>query len=190
MLPLDAAGTCFTLGTDVVTLPKDEKLTGPRERFLELSARAAAHIPWDLSVSLTPFVGEFNGDPAASWFALLFQQYAEPIFIEKDDGVHYRRDTTVYQPVRTSIEAVGYLMENSRRRPDENPGSSKKPGRPGATPETREKEAEIAKRWQRARKEGVTKVDFANDNGYKMSEFKELLDRVDKRERRKKRSDK
>jgi hypothetical protein len=114
-LPYDRTGESFTLGTDVVTLPKDNLLADAREQFQGLSARAGAAIPAETKGKLAGCVGVLNGDPAAWWYALLFALNDEPVTFQQGNEICYRQEIAVYRPVLESMQAIELLEPGVRQ---------------------------------------------------------------------------
>ena len=78
-----------------------------------------------------------------------------------------------------SVEKVTARIENKRTK-----GPTKRRGRRKASYEKQQEEAALAKAWERARNDGVSKTAFARDNGYSLREYEKLLNRVAKRKAR------
>jgi hypothetical protein len=100
----------FTLGCDVLTLPKDEKFTEARSTFKDLSSEAGRRLP-AIGPGLQSYVGQLNDDPAAWWYAMLFQGHKEHVAYQQGNETEYHKSLSIWQPVKDSVQAIGVLIE-------------------------------------------------------------------------------
>jgi len=99
----------FTLGCDVLTLPKDEKFTEARSTFKDLCSEAGRRLP-AIDASLQLYVGPLNDDPAAWWYAMLFQEHEKHVAYQQGNETQYHKSLSIWQPVKDSVQAIGVLI--------------------------------------------------------------------------------
>ena len=99
----------FTLGCDVLTLPKDEKFEEARSTFKDLCSEAGRRLP-ALDAGLQSYVGQLNDDPAAWWHGMLFQGHEEHVAYQQGNETQYHKSLSIWQPVKDSVQAVGVLI--------------------------------------------------------------------------------
>ena len=112
-MPHDEHLESFSLGFDVVTLPKAETYRSPRNDFLELCRDAGSFLPSVIRNPLYGFVSELNPDAASWWLALLFFMNGEAISNSQGGETSYRKEITIYQPLLLSIETIERLKLNT-----------------------------------------------------------------------------
>ena len=100
----------FTLGCDVLTLPKDEKFEEARSTFKDLCSEAGRRLP-ALDAGLNQYVGGLNDDPAAWWYAMLFQGHEEHVAYQQGNETQCHKSISIWQPVKDSVQAIGVLIE-------------------------------------------------------------------------------
>jgi len=99
----------FTLGCDVLTLPKDEKFEEARSAFKDLSSEAGRRLP-AIDASLQLYVGQLNDDPAAWWYAMLFREHEKHVAYQQGNEIEYHKSLSIWQPVKDSVQAIGVLI--------------------------------------------------------------------------------
>jgi len=100
----------FTLGCDVLTLPKDEKFEEARSAFKDLSSEAGRRLP-AIDASLQLYVGQLNDDPAAWWYAMLFREHEKHVAYQQGNEIEYHKSLSIWQPVTYSVQVLGVLIE-------------------------------------------------------------------------------
>ena len=141
-LPTDDEGDRFTLGWDVVTMPKSgiaaEPVSGGKEtvgeRFRKLSALAGAWLPHQWHDSLSRFVSVLDDAPANWWYALLFAAYDDSLV---KVGRAAGGELDLRDPLRCSadlIERLGLNTEQPKMPEDSVTTSNTGTTRPTAKP--------------------------------------------------------
>ena len=93
----------FTLGCDSLTLPKDEKFAEARSTFKGLSSEAGRRLP-ALDAGLQSYIGQLNDDPAAWWYAMLFQGHEKHVAYQQGNETQYHKSLSIWQPVKDSTD--------------------------------------------------------------------------------------
>jgi hypothetical protein len=120
-LPMDDEGDRFTLGRDVVTIPKGGIAAEPvsdgketvGERFRELSAYAGTSLQHQWHELLSSFISVLDDAPANWWYALLFAAYNDaPVEFGRGDVAP---DLDLRNPLFLSADLIGRLGLNTDR---------------------------------------------------------------------------
>jgi CDGSH-type Zn-finger protein len=159
--------------------PRQRKPSKHVRVLFELGGTAGLHLPGQITHQLKGLSSDLLDDPLSKWLALLIVL----------NGNH-SGNSVIVRPFLNSIEAIDrcgltedkpFCFESVSVVKD---ASKKPPGRPGRSDDEMQAEALIKEEWDLAREYGISKVDFARDNGYSLINFGRLLHRVDKQNKK------
>ncbi|MEQ8209404.1 MAG: hypothetical protein RH917_06190 [Lacipirellulaceae bacterium] len=109
-LPLTAGSAEYTLGWEVLLIPRAIAQSPLGVRFKECAKVAGAKLPIELKAQLKHYVPDFNSNAAAWWYALLFQRLGAKIWSGEGEQRHAESEIYLPNPILYSTEAVNYVQ--------------------------------------------------------------------------------